>query len=98
MGEFGRTPRFGNQGGRDHYARAWSTVLMGGGIKGGQVIGRTDKEGAQVEDRPVSAADFMATICEILGINWKRTFDGPAGRTMRLVDKGARSIEELLPS
>lgn len=96
MGEFGRTPRIGNQRGRDHYARAWSTVLMGGGIKGGQVIGRTDKAGAQVEERPVSAADFMATVCAIVGIDWKKIYEGPGGRTVPVVEKGAQPIAELL--
>src|SRR5207245_2672049 len=55
MGEFGRTPRINARGakpGRDHYPRAWSTVLFGGGIKAGQVIGKTDKEGASVVERP----------------------------------------------
>ncbi len=98
MGEFGRTPRINNNAGRDHYGRAWSTVLMGGGIKGGQVIGRTDKDGAIVEDRPVTAADFMATVCEILGINSRKNNTGPGGRTVRLVEKGAKPIKELLPS
>jgi arylsulfatase A-like enzyme len=71
---------------------------MGGGIKGGQVIGRTDKIGGTVEDRPVTAADFMATICEILGINSRKNNTGPGGRTLRLVDKSAKPIKELLPS
>jgi hypothetical protein len=98
MGEFGRTPRINPNGGRDHYARAWSTALMGGGIKGGQVIGRTDKNGATVEDRPVTAADFMATVCQVLGIDWKKNNTGPGGRTVRLVAKGAEPIKELFPS
>jgi uncharacterized protein (DUF1501 family) len=103
MGEFGRTPKFENHQsgrgpGRGHYARAWSTLLLGGGIRGGQVIGRTDKDGASVEDRPVSAPDFMATVCEILGIDWTKIYDGPGGRTVPLVDKGANPIKELLPA
>lgn len=103
MGEFGRTPKFENTTGaggpgRGHFARAWSTVLMGGGIKGGQVIGRTDKIGGTVEDRPVTAADFMATVCEALGINSRKHNTGPGGRTVRLVDKNARPIKELLSS
>jgi uncharacterized protein (DUF1501 family) len=98
MGEFGRTPRINPSGGRDHYGRAWSTVLMGGGIKGGQVIGRTDANGAVVEDRPVSAADFMATICTILGIDYTKLNEGPGGRTVRLTAAGAQPITELLPS
>jgi hypothetical protein len=98
MGEFGRTPRINPNGGRDHYGRAWSTVLMGGGIKGGQVIGRTDANGAIVEDRPVSAADFMATVCQILGIDYRKLNDGPGGRTVRLTAAGAQPITELLPA
>src|SRR5262249_38409383 len=54
MGEFGRTPKVKKDGGRDHYARAWTTVLLGGGVPGGAIIGRTDKQGATVEERPVS--------------------------------------------
>ncbi|MCI0359072.1 MAG: DUF1501 domain-containing protein [Planctomycetaceae bacterium] len=102
MGEFGRTPKFENTAtgrggvGRGHFGRAWSTVLMGGGIQGGQVIGRTDNIGGTVEDRPVSAPDFMATICQILGIDWQKLNDGPGGRTVRITDKGAQPIKELV--
>jgi Protein of unknown function (DUF1501) len=96
MGEFGRTPRI-NNGGRDHYARAWSTVLMGGGIPGGQVIGRTDDAGATVLERPVSVADFMATICRILEIDATKTYEqAPTGRPVRIVAEGAEPIKELL--
>src|SRR5262249_10575767 len=52
MGEFGRTPWLNNVGGRDHYAKAWSTVLVGGGVKGGQVVGKTDHEAREVKERP----------------------------------------------
>ena len=51
MGEFGRTPKINPQKGRDHYPNAWSTVLAGGGIKGGQAIGKTSKDGTTVEER-----------------------------------------------
>jgi uncharacterized protein (DUF1501 family) len=98
MGEFGRTPRINKRGprpGRDHYPRAWSSVLLGGGIKGGQVIGKTDKEGASVVDRPVSALDFLATVCKVLGIDWTKMNRAPGGRPIRIVDKGARPISEL---
>jgi arylsulfatase A-like enzyme len=101
MGEFGRTPKFENSAagrgpGRGHFGRAWSTVLVGGGINGGHVIGRTDQIGGTVEERPVSAADFMATICQVLGIDWQKTNDGPGGRTVRLTDQGAQPIKELV--
>src|SRR5262249_48404862 len=99
MGEFGRTPRINARGakpGRDHYPRAWSTVLAGGGIKGGQVIGKTDKEGATVVERSISAVDFLATVCELLGVDWKKQNHTPIGRPIRIVEKGANPIKELL--
>ena len=98
MGEFGRTPKINNRGakpGRDHYPRAWSTVMFGGGIKGGQVICKTDKEGASVEERKITTIDFMATVCSILGINYDKVNHTPIGRPIRIVDKGANPIKEL---
>jgi uncharacterized protein (DUF1501 family) len=97
MGEFGRTPRLNRDGGRDHYARAWSTVLAGGGIKGGQLVGRTDRDGTAVAERPVSVRDFMATICRVLGIDPGKKIETPAGRPVQIVDKGSSPLAELLP-
>jgi len=95
MGEFGRTPNVKPGGGRDHYPRAWTTVLFGGSVGRGQIIGRTDSRGSTVEDRPVSGIDFMATICTILGIDPnKNNHAGP--RPVRVVDRGANPIRELL--
>jgi uncharacterized protein (DUF1501 family) len=99
MGEFGRTPRINARGakpGRDHYPRAWSSVMVGGGIRGGQVIGKTDKEGAAVVERPISALDFMATVCQVLGINYHKQNQTPIGRPIRIVDKGSNPIKELI--
>ena len=90
MGEFGRTPNINQRGakpGRDHYPRAWSLAMWGGGMKGGQVVGRTDKEGAAVEDRKVATPDFLATVCELMGIDHTKKNDTPAGRPVQLVDK-----------
>ena len=95
MGEFGRTPRINRNGGRDHYSAAWSSVLAGGGIRGGQVVGRTDANAGRVIDRPISAKDFMATVCQALGIDYQRSINTPVGRPVRIVDTGARPIEEL---
>lgn len=98
MGDFGRTPKINQRSakpGRDHYPKAWSTVMFGGGIKGGQVIGKTDAEGALVTERPVSTLDFMATICKVLGINYNKNNNTPNGRPIRIVDKGATPIEQL---
>jgi uncharacterized protein (DUF1501 family) len=96
MGEFGRTPQINSTGGRDHFSRAWSTAMFGGGIRGGQVIGATDAKGSEVKDRPVSVTDFMATTCTLLGIDYKKEIDTPAGRPIRIVDKGEQLIKELL--
>jgi uncharacterized protein (DUF1501 family) len=96
MGEFGRTPKHGPKGGRDHYAQAFSSVLLGGGIQGGQVIGRTDRLGATVEDRPVSPADFFATIYQILGIDPQKEHQASGGRPIRMVKEGTWPIKELL--
>ena len=95
MGEFGRAPQI-TGGGRNHHARAWSTVLIGGGIRGGQVIGRTDRDAATVTDRPVSVVDFMATLCRILSIDYTKTNESPDGRPVRIVDnRNVNPIREL---
>ena len=98
MGEFGRTPRINTrtpQPGRDHYPRAWSLVMMGGGLPGGRVIGRTDAEGAVVTERPVSAIQFMATICQALGIDFTKMNNTPNGRPVRIVERGAEAVQEV---
>ncbi len=69
MGEVGRTPSINNRAGRDHFISAWSIVLAGGGIVGGQVYGATDADGRTVKDNPVSEGDLFATIYSALGIN-----------------------------
>jgi uncharacterized protein (DUF1501 family) len=98
MGEFGRTPQC-TGGGRNHWSRAWSSVLTGGGIKGGQIVGRTDRDGATVVDRPVSVPDFLGTVCTILGIDYKRKNHPPGvERPIPIVDtsKGVKLVTELL--
>lgn len=98
MGEFGRTPKINSRPpkpGRDHYPRAWSLAMFGGGIKTGQVIGKTDAEGATVAERPVSTLDFMATVCKILGVDYTKQNQTPIGRPIRIVDKGANPITQL---
>src|SRR5262249_28233588 len=96
MGEFGRTPYINQNGGRDHHARAWSTVLFGGGIKGGQVVGKTDAQGASVVERPVGVKDFMATVCRVLGIDYTRKIETPVGRPIRIVEEGEKVVREVL--
>jgi hypothetical protein len=90
MGEFGRTPNINTRGaapGRDHYPRAWSLAMFGGGIKGGMVVGKTDKEGASVTDRPTTAQDFLATVCELLGIDYTKKNETVNGRPIAIVEK-----------
>jgi Protein of unknown function (DUF1501) len=99
MGEFGRSPQLSSSGGRNHWARAWSSVLAGGGIRGGQVIGRTDRHGAEVLERPISVTDFLATICTILGIDYKRQNRATdVERPIPIVDttKQVKVVSELL--
>jgi len=99
MGDFGRTPRInarGAQPGRDHYPRAWSSVMVGGGIKGGQVIGKTDAEAATVTERPVNTLDFMATVCNVLGIDHNKQNHAASGRPIRIVDRGSNPITQIL--
>ncbi len=99
MGEFGRSPQITSGGGRNHWARAWSSVVAGGGIRGGQVVGRTDRDAAEVVDRPISVTDFLATVCTILGIDFTRQNRAPGvARPIPIVDtsKPVSVISELL--
>ena len=96
MGEFGRTPVINAGTGRDHFPHAWSVVLAGGGIKGGQAVGRTSKDGMTVEERPTSAPDLIATICRALGIDPRKQNPSNVGRPIRIADASARAVEEVL--
>jgi hypothetical protein len=98
MGEFGRTPRINPQRGRDHWANSWSTVLAGGGVRGGQVVGRTSADGMEVADRPVAVADFLATVCAALGIDASKQNDSNLGRPIRLVDAAAKPLLDVVRS
>ncbi|MEX2288383.1 MAG: DUF1501 domain-containing protein [Planctomycetaceae bacterium] len=96
MGEFGRTPKIGDNAGRDHFPAAWSTVLAGGGIKGGRVIGKTSPDGMKVDDRPVSVGDYMATIVRALGLDPMKQNMSNLGRPIRLADPKAKPISEII--
>jgi uncharacterized protein (DUF1501 family) len=96
MGEFGRTPRINGQQGRDHFPDAWSTVLCGGGIKGGTVYGKTSPDGMTVQDKQVSVPDFLATVARALGIDPTKQNMSNIGRPIRIADPKARPIEEVL--
>jgi uncharacterized protein (DUF1501 family) len=97
MGEFGRTPRIASERkGRDHWANSWSTVLAGGGVKGGQVIGRTSKDGTTVEERAVSVPDLLASVSLALGVDFMKQNASNVGRPIRIVEPTAKPIKEVL--
>jgi hypothetical protein len=95
MGEFGRTPRINPNTGRDHYPRAFNALLAGGGLKGGQVIGKTSDDGMDVKERLVAVADLFCTVCAALKIDSKKENLTPVGRPLKIVDGGA-PVKELL--
>lgn len=95
MGEVGRTPYINNRAGRDHFIRAWTIVLAGGGIKGGQVYGSTDQDGREVRDKPVSEGDLFSTIYTTLGMNPRvRHYVGT--RPIWATPEGSRVLRELV--
>jgi hypothetical protein len=96
MGEFGRTPQIKRGNGRDHWPNSWSTVLAGGGIKGGQAVGKTAPDGVEITERPVTVPDFLATVCKALGIDPEKQNNSNVGRPIRIADKTARPITEVL--
>jgi len=75
-GEFGRTPLVNSNGGRDHWANAWTALVAGGGVKPGKVIGKTDAKGTEPTDRPVTPQELVATIFHALGIAADATIPG----------------------
>jgi hypothetical protein len=95
MGEFGRTPKIEGTG-RNHFPNAWSTVLAGGGVKGGQAYGKTTADGMTVDENPVSVPTFMATVCAALGIDSTKQNQSNVGRPIRIADVGAKPIKEVV--
>lgn len=96
MGEFGRTPKINANSGRDHWPGSWSTVLGGGGIKGGQVYGATSNDGMEVTENPVSVPNLMATICTALGLDHTTQNMSNVGRPIPLSDHDSEPIHQIL--
>ena len=93
-GEFGRNPRLNAEGGRDHWPGVWTALLAGGGVRGGRVIGRSDRLGREPADRPVRPEELLATIYACLGLAPDAPLDPCArGSIDRRVD--ASPIREL---
>lgn len=104
-GEFGRTPRVNNQvgsqtkisqPGRDHWPRAMSMLVAGGGMRTGQVVGSTNEKGEEPKERPLTPNDLWATVYRHLGINYELSFPDFAGRPMPILPFG-EPIKELDP-
>jgi uncharacterized protein (DUF1501 family) len=85
-GEFGRTPVINPKGGRDHWPNCWSLLVGGGGIKGGRVVGASDKDGTYVAERPVSIGDLYATVYKAMGIDWMKTYMSPLARPLYIAN------------
>jgi hypothetical protein len=91
MGEFGRTPNMGTQGstdGRNHWPVVMSMCLAGGGLRHGQVIGSTERDGGKIKERPVTPGDLAATIYQHMGVPLDATYLDPRGRPRYIVEHG----------
>jgi uncharacterized protein (DUF1501 family) len=86
MGEFGRTPKINPGGGRDHFPAAWSCVLGGGGIKGGQAYGKTSEDGMAVEEGKVDVGDVLATLCRALRLDPEKQNVSELGRPIKIAE------------
>jgi uncharacterized protein (DUF1501 family) len=93
--EMGRTPKVNANGGRDHWTHCYGTMLAGGGIKGGTVVGASDATAAYVRDRPVSTTEICATVYDLLGIDPHTRVPDRAGRP-HFIGMGADPIRELI--
>lgn len=88
MGEFGRTPQINKDAGRDHWPGAFCVLFAGGGLKMGQMIGTTDRQGAFPTSQPYAPGDVLATIYRVLGIDWNAEFNDHAGRPVKILREG----------
>ncbi len=88
MSEHGRTPKFNGNAGRDHWSRAYSIAMAGGGVGRGQVVGRSDKIAGDVAENPVSPKDILATIFHLLGIDCHTTIPNRVNQPMPVAGTG----------
>jgi hypothetical protein len=99
MGEFGRTPNMGTQDstdGRNHWPEVMSMCLAGGGLRHGQVIGATERDGGQIRERPVTPGDLAATIYQHLEVPLDATWQDNRGRPHPIVQENGQPIAELV--
>ncbi len=95
-GEFGRTPKINKDAGRDHWAPVQAALFSGGGMRGGQVIGSTDKTGGYAETRPIHYRDVLATIYHNLGIDPHEFVRDASERPVIILPEDCRPIRELV--
>ncbi|MEQ1825528.1 MAG: DUF1501 domain-containing protein [Pirellula sp.] len=95
MGEFGRTPKLNPRGGRDHWPRVFSVAIAGGGVRGGQVVGSSDRVGESPRDNPVTPNDLARTIYTLLGVDPDLELRTRDGRPVP-VNQGGQMIQELI--
>jgi uncharacterized protein (DUF1501 family) len=102
LSEFGRTPLGENRGGsknvtgRDHHPFAYTIWMAGGGVKGGQVVGKTDEIGWNVVEDPIHVNDLHATVLHLFGLDHKRLTYRFQGRDFRLTDVAGNVVTKLL--
>jgi uncharacterized protein (DUF1501 family) len=96
-GEFGRTPKVEWEppwsGGRNHYGKVFSSVVAGGGFKGGHIVGASDKTGEAVAERPVSPTDLIGSMYELMGIDTEATLPHPQGLALKVMPEGADGVK-----
>lgn len=94
MGEFGRTPRINGRAGRDHFPQVFNALLAGAGVRGGQVVGASTRDGMSIKDRPVTIPDLFHSICQTLQVDPHHENIGPLGRPLKVVE-GGEPVQEL---
>jgi hypothetical protein len=94
-GEFGRTPRINPQSGRDHWSNVFSTVMAGGGLQRGVVLGESDARAEYPKERPTSPQDVLATMYHLLGVNRHKSYVNDANRPVDILNLG-EPIDEIL--
>jgi uncharacterized protein DUF1501 len=99
-GEFGRTPKVMWEspwnGGRGHWGAVFSALVAGGGFQGGHVVGASDARGEEVKDRPVSPADLIGSIYELLGIDLEAKLPHPTGQLAQVIPPGTNRLKEIM--
>ncbi len=99
MGEFGRTPNMGTQGstdGRNHWPQVMSMCLAGGGLRHGQVIGSTERDGGQIKSRPVTPGDLAATIYHHMQVPLDASYEDTRGQPHPIVQENGKPLAELI--